>query len=69
MLRAREEIVQNRFGNKGKKLANWLTKYNTVLPHHSIKLKTPVQFLIQHQPERQRYWTCTRFLILVSINV
>ena len=43
-----------------RKLANWLIDDNTVLPHHSLGLQSPVNFLIQNQPERQRGWTCTR---------
>lgn len=41
------------------KLADWLIFYNTERPHHSLGLQSPVSFLIQHQPERQRYWTHT----------
>ena len=33
-----------------RKLADWLLAYNTVLPHHSLGRQSPVQCLIQHQP-------------------
>ncbi|MCY4613340.1 MAG: integrase core domain-containing protein [Nitrospira sp.] len=41
------------------KLVDWLLAYNTVLPHHSLDRQSPVQFLIQHQPECPRWWTHT----------
>ena len=31
---------------------------NTVLPHHSQALQTPLQFLFQQLPDCQRRWTC-----------
>ena len=40
-------------------LADWLLAYNTVLPHHSLGRQSPVQFLLHHQPECQRWWTHT----------
>jgi transposase InsO family protein len=43
------------------KLADWLIFYNTESPHHSLGLQSPVSFLIQHQPECQRYWTHTPY--------
>ena len=51
-----------------RKLAHWLIQYNTVLPHHSLGLKTPVQFLIQHKPECHIYWTNTRTWIGASFS-
>ena len=36
-----------------RKLAGWLLDYNTVLPHHSLGLQSPVNYLIHNQPERQ----------------
>ena len=42
-----------------RKMAEWLLAYNTVIPHHSIGLQTPIQFLFQQLPECQRYWTHT----------
>ncbi|MFZ5537927.1 MAG: integrase core domain-containing protein [Pseudomonadota bacterium] len=43
-----------------KKLAKWCVAYNTVIPHHSLGLLSPVQWLLQNHPECQRYWTSTR---------
>lgn len=37
-----------------KKLADWLVWYNTKRPHKSLKLQSPVQFLIQENPEESR---------------
>ena len=33
-----------------RKLAGWLLDYNTVLPHHSLGLQSPVNYLIHNQP-------------------
>jgi len=40
-------------------MADWLIKYNTKIPHHSLKMKTPVQYLIQNHPECHMLWTNT----------
>ena len=40
-------------------LADWLIKYNTQIPHHSLKMKTPVQYLIEKYPECHMLWTNT----------
>jgi transposase InsO family protein len=37
-----------------KKLADWLIWYNTKRGHKALKLKSPVQFLIQENPEESR---------------
>jgi hypothetical protein len=41
------------------KLADWLVFYNTERPHHSLSQQSPLSFLLEHQPECQRYWTHT----------
>ncbi|MEW5790899.1 MAG: integrase core domain-containing protein [Pseudomonadota bacterium] len=41
------------------KLADWLICYNTLRPHHSLGQRSPLPFLLQHQPECQRWWTYT----------
>ena len=43
-----------------RKLADWLVFYNTERPHHALGQQSPLSFLIQHQPECQRWWTHTR---------
>ena len=40
-------------------LALWLIDYNTKIPHHALGLKSPLQWLLDHHPECQRYWTHT----------
>lgn len=35
-------------------LADWLVYYNTVRPHHGLKLKTPLQYLQSCQPDENR---------------
>ncbi len=42
-----------------RKMAAWLVEYNTVIPHHSLGLQTPIQFGFQQLPQCQRYWTHT----------
>ena len=37
-----------------KKLADWIVWYNTKRPHKSLNLQSPVQFLIQQNPEESR---------------
>jgi len=39
------------------KLADWLVFYNAERPHHSLGQRSPLQFLIQHQPQCHMYWS------------
>ena len=41
------------------KMADWLIEYNTEIPHHSLQMKTPVQYLIDTNPQCQMLWTNT----------
>jgi len=41
------------------KMAKWLIDYNTKIPHHSLKMKTPVQYLIENHQECHMLWTNT----------
>jgi hypothetical protein len=50
------------------KLADWLIFDNTERPHHPLGLQSPVFFLIQRQPECQRYWTHTNNLTDTTIR-
>ena len=54
-----EDLLFDDLADFNRKLADWLLFYNTERPHHSLRLHSPVQFLIQHQPECQRWWTHT----------
>jgi transposase InsO family protein len=40
-------------------MANWLIDYNTKIPHHSLQMKTPVQYLLENNPQCQMLWTNT----------
>jgi len=40
-------------------MADWLIDYNTVIPHHSLQMKTPVEYLIQNHHECHMLWTNT----------
>jgi hypothetical protein len=40
-------------------LADWLVFYNAERPHHTLGQRPPLRFLLQHQPECQRWWTHT----------
>ena len=55
-----EDLLVDDLAAFNRKLVDWLLAYNAVLPHHSLNHQSPVQFLIQHQPECQRWWPHTR---------
>jgi len=44
-----------------KEMSNWLIDYNTKIPHHSLQMKTPVQYLIETNPQCQMLWTNTTY--------
>lgn len=54
-----EELLFTDLELFNQKLSQWLIDYNTVLPHHSLDLKAPVQWLLENHKECQRYWTNT----------
>jgi len=41
------------------KMADWLIDYNTIIPHHSLQMKSPVQYLIENHHECHMWWTNT----------
>ena len=41
------------------KMADWLIDYNTKIPHHSLLMKTPVEYLLEKCPECHMLWTNT----------
>ncbi len=41
------------------KMGDWLIEYNTNIPHHSLGLKSPIQYLIQNNPQCHMLWTNT----------
>ena len=41
-------------------MAKWLILYNTKIPHHSLFMKSPVQYLVETNPECQMLWGNTR---------
>ena len=41
-------------------MANWLIDYNTKIPHHSLLMKTPVQYLFENNPQCHMLWTNTQ---------
>ncbi len=43
------------------KMADWLIDYNTKIPHHSLQMKSPVQYLFENNPLCQMLWTNTNF--------
>jgi transposase InsO family protein len=42
-----------------KEMADWLIDYNTKIPHHSLFMKTPVQYLLENNPQCHMLWTNT----------
>ena len=55
-----EELLFTDLALFNRKLADWLVFYNAERPHHTLGQRSPLSFLLQHQPECQRYWTHTR---------
>jgi transposase InsO family protein len=49
-----EDLLFSDLKTFNEKLAEWLIKYNTIIPHHSIELLSPI-----HYPECHMYWTKT----------
>ena len=43
----------------GFSLADWLVKYNSVRPHKGLGLKTPMQYIIENNPQCNMWWTHT----------
>ncbi len=54
-----DELLLDNITQFNQKLAQWLIQYNTILPHHGIGLKTPIQCLAEYQPDCHMYWTNT----------
>jgi transposase InsO family protein/transposase len=50
-------------------MANWLIDYNTKIPHHSLEMKTPVQYLIENNPQCHMLWTNTISFYIVIILI
>jgi transposase InsO family protein len=56
-----EELLFADLEHFDRKLAHWLLFYNAQRPHQSLGQQPPLHFLLQHQPECQRWWTHTIF--------
>jgi len=41
-------------------MADWLIDYNTIIPHHSLNMKSPVQYLFEYHHECHMLWTNTK---------
>jgi hypothetical protein len=54
-----EELLFTDLTLFNRKLADWLVVSDAERPHHSLGQQSPLSFLLQHQPECQRYWTHT----------
>ena len=37
----------------------WLIDYNTIIPHHSLQMNSPVQYLLKNHNECHMFWTNT----------
>ena len=55
-----EDLLFTDLPEFNRKLAHWLLFYNTRRPHVALNMKSPIQWLIQNQPNGQRLWTYTR---------
>ena len=56
-----EDLLSTDIDEFNKEMSNWLIDYNTKIPHHSLLMKTPVQYLIENNPQCQMLWTNTSF--------
>ena len=54
-----EDLLFTDLPEFNRKLAHWLLFYNTRRPHVALNMKSPIQWLIQNQPNGQRLWTYT----------
>ena len=54
-----EDLLYTDLARFNRKLADWLVFYNSRRPHHSLGQKAPLSFLLERQPECQRWWTYT----------
>jgi putative transposase len=54
------ELLKSNLEYFNRKLMDYLIFYNTKRPHHALDLKTPMQYLIEHNPKSKMYWTRTR---------
>ena len=52
-----EDLLFDDLTALNRNLADWLRADHTVLPHQSLGRQSPVQLLLQHQPECHRWWT------------
>ena len=55
-----EDLLFTDIDEFNKEMSNWLIDYNTKIPHHSLLMKTPVQYLIENNPQCQMLWTNTK---------
>ena len=54
-----EELLFTDLTLFNRKLADWLVVSDAERPHHSLGQLFSLSFLLEHQPECQRYWTHT----------
>ena len=50
-------------------LADWLIWFNRDRPHYAHGQRSPLQYLIQHHPECQRWWTHTQNCRIRGVDV
>ena len=56
-----EDLLCSNLNAFNEKLAQWLIKYNTIIPHHSVELLSPIQWLTT---EYEMRWTKNKILTL-----
>jgi len=54
-----EELLFTDLALFNRKLTDWLVVSDAKRPHHFLSQQSPLSFLLEHQPEYQRYWTHT----------
>lgn len=62
-----EDLLFTDIDEFNKELANWLIDYNTKIPHHSLLMKSPVQYLLENNPQCHMYWTNTLLKLFLHL--
>lgn len=54
-----DDLFFNDINLFNQKMAYWLIRYNTEIPHYSLQMKTSVEYIIKSYPKCQMLWTDT----------
>lgn len=51
------------------KMADWLIDCYTIIPHHSLQMNSPVQYLLKNRNEGHMLWTNTEICFLDRFTI